>query len=92
MSPDFPILKLFWSLQNISSRQQAGQSCASSVRALPECGKHVLHNSTFGFTAFTAMRFWCDEACSSLDFDADGTMNLMLYNGTELTHHVSFGE
>ena len=39
----------------------------------------------------TAMRFWCDEADSSLDIPAGGTVKLTLSDGTELTHHVSFG-
>ena len=40
----------------------------------------------------TAMRFWCDEADSSLDIPAGGTVKLTLSDGTELTRHVSFGE
>ena len=40
----------------------------------------------------TAMRAWCDEADSSLDIPAGGTVKLTLSDGTELTRHVSFGE
>ena len=38
------------------------------------------------------MRNKCGEAGSSLDFDAGATVKLTLSDGTELTHHVSFGE
>jgi hypothetical protein len=38
------------------------------------------------------MRNKCGEAGSSLDFDAGATIKLTLSDGTELTHHVSFGE
>ena len=43
-------------------------------------------------TIVTAMRFWCDEADSSLDIPAGATVKLTLSDGTELTRHVSFGE
>ncbi len=38
------------------------------------------------------MRNKCGEAGSSLNFDAGATVKLTLSDGTELTHHVSFGE
>ena len=40
----------------------------------------------------TAMRFWCDEADSSLDIPAGATVKLTLSDGTELARHVSCGE
>jgi len=40
----------------------------------------------------TRMRDKCGEAGSSLDLDAGATVKLTLSDGTELTHHVSFGE
>ena len=40
----------------------------------------------------TRMRDKCGEAGSSLDLDAGATIKLTLSDGTELTHHVSFGE
>ena len=40
----------------------------------------------------TRMRDKCGEAGSSLDIDAGATVKLTLSDGTELTHHVSFGE
>ena len=37
------------------------------------------------------MRNLCSEADSSLDIPTGGTVKLTLSDGTELTHHVSFG-
>ena len=38
------------------------------------------------------MRNLCSEADSSINLTAGGTVKLTLSDGTELTHHVSFGE
>ena len=38
------------------------------------------------------MRSWCVEGGSELDTEAGATVKLTLSDGTELAHHVSFGE